>query len=56
MGGGDLIVPAAQLAQSSVLIELDSAVLRGPHTKLKVGIYSKGRLLETVNTSFVGPR
>jgi cytochrome c oxidase accessory protein FixG len=56
MGGGDLVVPAAQLGQTSVLIELDSAVLRGPNTKLKVGIYSKGRLLETINTSFVGPR
>jgi cytochrome c oxidase accessory protein FixG len=58
MGGGDLVVPAAKLAQTSVLIELDRAALASPKTKLKVGVYSKitGKLLETLDTVFVGPR
>ncbi len=58
MGAGNLVVPAAQLAHTSVLIELDSATLRGANTKLKIGVYSKssGRLLGTINTVFVGPR
>ena len=58
MGGGDLDVPAAKLAQSSVLVELERARLTGSNTRLKIGIYDKrnGKLLETVKTSFVGPR
>jgi len=56
MGAGLFIVPKANLAQTSVLIELDSAALAGPNTKLKLGIYSNGQRLETVSTSFAGPR
>ncbi|MFA6546061.1 MAG: cytochrome c oxidase accessory protein CcoG [Limisphaerales bacterium] len=57
MGGGGFTVPAAKLAQTSVLIELDPGQLHHTNTKLKIGIYTaKGRLLETVATAFAGPR
>ena len=54
--GGDFTVPAAKLAQTSVLIELEPKQLTGASTKLKLGVYSQGKLLETVHTAFVGPR
>jgi len=56
MGASPLVAPRENLAQTSVLIELDPAVLTGNSTKLKVGVYSNGKLLETVATGFVGPR
>jgi cytochrome c oxidase accessory protein FixG len=56
MGAGPFVVPKENLAQTSVLIELDPAVLTGHNTKLKLSVYSKGRRLETVTTGFVGPR
>jgi cytochrome c oxidase accessory protein FixG len=56
MGGQALLVPKEQLLQSSVLIELKKSHLKGATTKLKIGIYSDGKLLDTVNTVFVGPR
>ena len=57
MGSGEFIVPAAKLAQTSVLIELAPAQLHQANTKLKLGIYnSQGKLLQTVTTAFAGPR
>jgi len=56
MGAGPFIVPKENLAQTSALIELDPAILAGNSTKLRLGVYSKGKLLETVTTGFVGPR
>ena len=56
MGSSDFTVPAAKLAQTSVLIELKSKQLDGASTKLKLGVYSQGKLLETIHTAFVGPR
>jgi cytochrome c oxidase accessory protein FixG len=56
MGAANLTAPAAKLVQTSVLVELDPQLVKGPNTPLKIGIYSKGKLLETVSTSFVGPR
>lgn len=56
MGQQNIVVPAAKLIQTSVLIELDQTKLTGATTKLKVGIYSGGKLLQRVNTAFVGPR
>src|SRR5262249_8380712 len=40
MGARPLIVPKANLAQTSVLIEFDPAALTGHSTKLKLGVYS----------------
>jgi len=56
MGEQNIVVPAAKLTQTSVLIELDAANLTGANTKLNVGIYSNGKLLQRVKTAFAGPR
>jgi cytochrome c oxidase accessory protein FixG len=56
MGTTPLVVPREKLAQTSVLIELDPSVLTVNSTTLQLGLYSNGKLLETVTTGFVGPR
>jgi polyferredoxin len=56
MGDKRLVVPAGQLAETSVLIHLDHAALTGPTTRLLVGVYSEGKRVQTIKTVFVGPR
>ncbi len=56
MSPGQFTVPKEKLAQTSILIDLDSKVLTGASTQLKIGVYANGKRLETVKTSFVGPR
>ncbi|MGO8766475.1 MAG: cytochrome c oxidase accessory protein CcoG [Limisphaerales bacterium] len=54
--GGDLVVPAHKLAETSVIIELDNASMKSGKTPLVVVVYSNGKKLETLNTAFIGPR
>jgi cytochrome c oxidase accessory protein FixG len=56
MGGNYLFVPKADLAQTSVLIEIPRGLLRAPTTNLRIGIYADGKQLETLKTVFIGPR
>lgn len=53
---GELIVPKQQLAQTPVLIDLAPNKLTQGRARLKIGIYSNGKRIETVNTVFIGPR
>lgn len=57
MGGG-LTVPKEALAKTSVLIKLEKDRLTGAKTPLEIQVYDgeSGKLLETVETVFVGPR
>lgn len=54
--GGKLTVPKNQLGQSSVLVSLSRAALKGSNTPLRIGVYSGDKQLELVKTIFVGPR
>lgn len=54
--GPPVVVPARQLTQTSVLVELPPATLTGPSTKLRIGVYSGSKRLATVSTVFLGPR
>jgi cytochrome c oxidase accessory protein FixG len=54
--GQDVVVPAEKLGQTSVLIELDKSQMLPGKTPLIVGVYSGARRLETLKTSFIGPR
>jgi|ERR1051326_1090526 cytochrome c oxidase accessory protein FixG len=54
--GSSIVVAPEQLAETSVLIELDRKEMAPGHTPLVVGVYSGGRLIETLKTSFIGPR
>jgi polyferredoxin len=56
MGDKHLRVAPGQLAETSVLIQLDPQTLTGATTKLKIGVYAEGKKLQTVLTGFVGPR
>ena len=56
MGNEYLQVAPAKLAETSVLIELDPTKLTGSTTRLKIGVYSNGKLLQYITTGFVGPR
>ncbi len=56
MGTNPIRVPKEKLAETSVLIQLPARVLEDGKKNLKVGIFANGKLLQTVNTSFVGPR
>jgi hypothetical protein len=56
MGDSDFRVTKDNLAQTSLLIVLDRDAVVSPSTKLKVGVYSNGKRLETVKTVFIGPR
>lgn len=56
MGQNPVRVPKEKLAETSVLIQLPARVLEDGKKNLKVGLFADGKLLQTVNTSFVGPR
>jgi cytochrome c oxidase accessory protein FixG len=56
MGDAHLVVPGGKLLQSSILIQLAPETLTGATTKLKIGVYSNGKRMQTVKTVFVGPR
>jgi polyferredoxin len=52
--GRDIVVPPQKSAETSVLIDLDLAVMKPGTTPLVVGVYSNGRRLETLKTGFIG--
>jgi cytochrome c oxidase accessory protein FixG len=54
--GSNLAVPAQQSAEASLLVELARDVLKPGSTDVVVGVYSGDRRLETLKTSFIGPR
>jgi len=54
--GRALVVPPQQLAETSVLVDLDPDRVKGGKVPLVVGVYSQGRKLETLKTVFIGPR
>lgn len=56
MGDKHLVVPAGRLAQTSILVGLDVTNLTGATTKLRVGVYTGGKRVQTVKTVFIGPR
>lgn len=56
MGEKQLVVPAGRLAQTSIIVELNSTNLTGATTKLRIGVYTGGKRVQTVKTVFIGPR
>ena len=49
-------VPAQDLAEGTLFIEINNAALSGDKDKLKIGVYSSGELIETTVTQFLAPR
>jgi hypothetical protein len=53
---GALNAPPQELVTTSVLVKLESSRMTGANTRLTIGVYSGDRLIETVDTAFIGPR
>ncbi|MEO0528701.1 MAG: cytochrome c oxidase accessory protein CcoG [Bacteroidota bacterium] len=49
-------VPAQELAEGTLFIEINTAALNGDKDKLKIGVYSDDELIETTTTAFLAPR
>jgi len=49
-------VPAEQLAEGTLFIDINGAALNGDKDKLKIGVYSGDTLIETTTTRFLAPR
>lgn len=43
-------------AEGSLFIEINASTLTGDKDRLKIGVYSGERLIETITTAFLGPR
>jgi len=56
MGNKNLLVPPGKLLETSVLVMMNQTNLTGAHTHLRVGVYSDGKRVQTIKTTFVGPR
>ena len=51
-----ILIPGQKLVEGTLFIEIDKAFLDKDKTKLKIGVYSNDRLIETATTNFLGPR
>lgn len=56
MVGNDLNIRGQDKTEGAFFVDLSGDLLNGTETKLKIGVHSGDRLLETVKTSFMGPR
>jgi len=49
-------VPAEELAEGTLFIEISASALNGDKDKLKIEVYSGDKLIETTTTQFLAPR
>lgn len=49
-------VPAQDLSEGTLFIEINNAALNGDKDSIKIGVYSGGDLIETTSTAFLAPR
>jgi len=49
-------VPTQGFAEGTLFIEIDGSLLKSDREKIKIGVYSDDKLIETTTTSFLGPR
>lgn len=49
-------VPAQDLAEGTLFIEINNAAIKSDKEKLKIGVYSGDKLIETTMCSFMAPR
>ena len=56
VGEENLSVPKQELAEGTLFIEIPRTSLKESKEKIKIGIYSKGELVETTTTNFLGPK
>ncbi len=56
LGQEQLLVPAGDLIQTSVLVDLEPGAMHRGTTPLAIGVYSNERRIESLKTAFIGPR
>ncbi len=56
VSGQSFVVPAEEMAEGTLFIEINNSVLTGDKDKLKIGVYSGNELIETTITQFLAPR
>ena len=49
-------VPKQGLAEGTLFIEINASALKDDKEKIKIGVFSKNKLIETTTTNFLGPR
>lgn len=49
-------VPAQDLAEGTLFIEINNAAIKSDKEKVKIGVYSGDKLIETTRTAFFAPR
>ena len=50
------VVPKQDLAEGTLFVEINNSELSGDRNALKIGVYSKDKLIETTSANFLGPR
>jgi cytochrome c oxidase accessory protein FixG len=53
---GEIMVPAQGLAEGTLFIEINNAVLSGDKNRAVIEVYSDNDLIETTSVTFLGPR
>jgi cytochrome c oxidase accessory protein FixG len=56
VNGDHFEVPRQGFAEGTLLIDIQKSELKKDKVRLKIGVYSKGKLIETTVTNFLGPR
>jgi cytochrome c oxidase accessory protein FixG len=52
----NFVVPAEALAEGTLFIDINNNALNGDKDKLKIGVYSGDKLIETTSVRFLAPR
>ena len=52
----DFLVPAQNLSEGTLFIEINASAIKSDKEKLKIGVYSDEKLIETTTTAFLAPR
>lgn len=55
VSGSSIRVPEQGLAEGTLFVEIDKAFLDDDRMKIRLGVYSGDKLIETTTTSFLGP-
>ncbi|HEY8401470.1 MAG TPA: cytochrome c oxidase accessory protein CcoG [Cytophagaceae bacterium] len=55
MVGKDLFLESQSIASGALFVVMDRNEISDTKTKVVIGVYSNGKLLEKVNTNFIGP-
>jgi len=56
MVGGDLNIKGQDKSEGAFFIDIPGDLLKGTETKVEVAVFANDHLVETVKTSFTGPR